>query len=101
MRHLLLSQKKCEIAVESLSSVGLLLSSRDKARVHQFFEIAIQRLHEEDRETRQVIPVREHLKKRIAAHHAGLLPLIREGTEMLFFRGLLRLLFATETLLQG
>lgn len=41
------------------------------------------------------------LEKGVAAHHAGLLPLFKEVVEELFSRGLIKLVFATETLALG
>lgn len=41
------------------------------------------------------------LKRGIAVHHAGLLPIIKEIVEMLFCRGLVQVLFATETFAMG
>ena len=37
----------------------------------------------------------------VAAHHAGLLPLFKEVVETLFAQGLIKLVFATETLALG
>ena len=44
---------------------------------------------------------REALERGIAAHHAGLLPAFKETVEELFVRGLVRAVFATETLALG
>jgi superfamily II RNA helicase len=41
------------------------------------------------------------LKRGIAFHHSGLLPLLKEIVEILFSKGLVRLLFATETFAVG
>ena len=41
------------------------------------------------------------LKKGIAIHHAGILPIIREMVEMLFEKNYIKLLFATETFAIG
>ena len=41
------------------------------------------------------------LERGIAAHHAGLLPLMKETVEKLFSMGLIRLVYATETLALG
>jgi ATP-dependent RNA helicase HelY len=41
------------------------------------------------------------LERGIAAHHAGLLPLFKETVEELFSRGLVKVVFATETLALG
>ncbi|KNC72414.1 hypothetical protein SARC_15028, partial [Sphaeroforma arctica JP610] len=41
------------------------------------------------------------LTRGIGVHHAGLLPIIKEMVEMLFARGLVKVLFATETFAMG
>jgi ATP-dependent RNA helicase HelY len=43
----------------------------------------------------------ESLSRGIAAHHAGLLPSFKECVEALFVRGLVKVVFATETLALG
>lgn len=95
------SKKKCEKAVESLENSDLLPDATDKAFVHRFFEDSIVKLREEDRALPQVQRVRANLKRGISAHHAGLLPLIKEITEILFSKGLVKVLFATETFAMG
>ena len=37
----------------------------------------------------------------LGVHHAGLLPIVKEIVEMLFCRGLLKVLFSTETFAMG
>ena len=44
---------------------------------------------------------RNLLERGIAYHHAGMLPTLKEAVERLFTRGLVRLLFATETFAVG
>lgn len=95
------SKKKCEKAVDSLANSDLLPDAGDKAFVHKFFENAIVKLREEDRNLPQVTRVGANLKRGISAHHAGLLPLIKEVTEILFSKGLVKILFATETFAMG
>jgi hypothetical protein len=41
------------------------------------------------------------LSRGIAVHHGGLLPIIKEMVEILFTRGLVKVLFATETFAMG
>ena len=41
------------------------------------------------------------IRKRIAIHHAGMLPIFRELVEIMFSRGYIKLLFATETFAIG
>ena len=44
---------------------------------------------------------REALERGLAAHHAGMLPVFRHTVEELFVKGLVRAVFATETLALG
>jgi ATP-dependent RNA helicase HelY len=44
---------------------------------------------------------RDSLRRGIAAHHAGLIPAFKQTVEELFVRGLVRAVFATETLALG
>jgi antiviral helicase SKI2 len=41
--------------------------------------------------------MRDLLSRGIAVHHGGLLPIVKEVVELLFARGLVKVLFATET----
>lgn len=41
--------------------------------------------------------MRDLLSRGIGVHHGGLLPIVKEVVELLFARGLVKVLFATET----
>ena len=41
------------------------------------------------------------LKRGIGIHHSGVLPILKEVVEMLFQKGLVKILFATETFAMG
>ena len=41
--------------------------------------------------------MRDLLSRGIGVHHGGLLPIVKEVVEILFARGLVKILFATET----
>ena len=58
-------------------------------------------LSEEDRSLPQVQNVLPLLKRGIGIHHGGLLPILKETTEILFGEGLIKALFATETFAMG
>ena len=49
----------------------------------------------------QLRRIQELLKRGLAVHHAGMLPIVKEIVEMLFCEGLVRVLFATETFAMG
>jgi ATP-dependent RNA helicase DOB1 len=54
-------------------------------------------LSEEDREIAAIVGALAMLKKGVAIHHSGLLPIVKEIVELLFQEGLVKVLFATET----
>lgn len=95
------SKKKCEEAVEQLKMQDLTSGAADKGHIHQFYQTAIARLSVADRNVPQITRHREMLKRGIGIHHAGLLPIIKEITEVLFQSGYVRILFATETFAMG
>jgi superfamily II RNA helicase len=43
----------------------------------------------------------ELVRRGIGLHHAGMLPILKEVVEMVFSRGLVKVLFATETFAMG
>ena len=53
------------------------------------------------RQLPQVVQLTDMLKRGIGVHHSGVLPLLKEVVEMLFQRGWVKLLFATETFAMG
>ena len=96
------SKRRCEDAADALGAINLLEGGAEDAhRVHAFMEAALARLRHEDRRLPQLARVRDLLKRGIGVHHAGLLPIVKELTEILFQRGLVRVLFATETFAMG
>ncbi|CAJ0745679.1 6956_t:CDS:10 [Entrophospora sp. SA101] len=54
-----------------------------------------------DKELPQILRMRDLLSRGIAVHHGGLLPVIKEMVEILFSKGLVKVLFATETFAMG
>ncbi|XP_015683105.1 helicase SKI2W [Protobothrops mucrosquamatus] len=49
----------------------------------------------------QVLHMVDLLKRGIGVHHSGILPILKEVVEMLFSKGLVKILFATETFAMG
>jgi superfamily II RNA helicase len=50
-----------------------------------------------DKKLPQIARMRDLLSRGIGVHHGGLLPIVKEVVELLFARGLVKVLFATET----
>ncbi len=78
-----------------------LLDSSDSAQVNHIIDYHL-RNH---KDTLQAVPqywtITGLLKKGIAYHHSGLHPLLKEIVEILFGKGLIRVLFCTETFAVG
>lgn len=96
------SRAGCDAAVSSCIREGLsLTNTEEKALIR---EIVSARTHELPVEDFGVLGFYEWsaaLERGIAAHHAGLLPMFKETVEELFQKGLLKIVFATETLALG
>ncbi|CAE8589775.1 unnamed protein product, partial [Polarella glacialis] len=76
-------------------------TAEEKSKVHTFLKSSFERLSEADRVLPQVCRVEELAKKGIGIHHGGLLPVVKEAVEIMFSRGLVKILFATETFAMG
>ncbi|GLJ42713.1 hypothetical protein SUGI_0885500 [Cryptomeria japonica] len=94
------SKNRCDQSADSLNSVDL-TSGSEKSEIHVFCEKAFSRLKGSDRQLPQVLRLKELLRRGIGVHHAGLLPIVKEVVEMLFCRGVIKVLFSTETFAMG
>lgn len=95
-----LSRNRCDQNATLLSSLDL-TAAMEKSDIHHFISKCVQRLKPCDRQLPQVVQLAEMLKRGIGVHHSGVLPILKEVVEMLFQRGLVKLLFATETFAMG
>ncbi|XP_072890914.1 superkiller complex protein 2 [Hemitrygon akajei] len=94
------SRNRCDENANMLTTVDL-TSAVEKSEIHVFFQKCISRLKGTDRELPQVLRMVQLLKRGIGVHHSGILPILKEVIEMLFARGLVKILFATETFAMG
>ncbi|XP_059206535.1 helicase SKI2W [Centropristis striata] len=94
------SRTRCDDNARSLDSMDM-TTSVEKAEIHSFFQKSLSRLRGGDRQLPQILVMRDLLKRGIAVHHSGILPILKEVIEMLFSRGLVKVLFATETFAMG
>ena len=96
------SRAGCDAAVQQCLSAGLTLTSPEERReIESIVEVRTAELPHEDLGVLGYDTWREGLRRGIAAHHAGLLPMFKEVVEDLFQRGLVKMVFATETLALG
>lgn len=94
------SKKECELHASRLKNEQF-NDEEDQGKVEIIFNEAIKVLSDEDRGLPQVRNTIALLKNGIGVHHGGLLPIIKEITEILFGEGLIKVLFATETFAMG
>ncbi|XP_053683863.1 SKI2 subunit of superkiller complex protein [Sabethes cyaneus] len=95
-----LSRNRCDNNANALISCDL-TTAREKYFITSFFQSCLQRLKPPDRVLPQIIQIQNCLQRGIGIHHSGILPILKEIVEMLFARGLVKILFATETFAMG
>jgi ATP-dependent RNA helicase HelY len=100
--YFVFSRVGCDRSVEFVTGSGLRLTTREEEdRIREFAEMRAASMEEEDLATLGFYEFREALAAGVAAHHAGMLPLFKETVEELFKAGLVKVVFATETLSLG
>jgi ATP-dependent RNA helicase HelY len=92
----------CDAAVKQCLQAGLRLTSpQEREEIRATALRYTQNIAEEDLEVLGFTAWLTALERGIAAHHAGLLPSFKGAVEDLFQRGLVKAVFATETLALG
>ncbi|KAI4305143.1 hypothetical protein L6164_028529 [Bauhinia variegata] len=94
------SKNRCDKSADSMTGTDL-TSSSEKSEIRVFCDKAFSRLKGSDKNLPQVVRVQNLLRRGIGVHHAGLLPIVKEVVEMLFCRGVIKVLFSTETFAMG
>jgi ATP-dependent RNA helicase HelY len=96
------SRKGCDEAARSLLAEGRrLTTATERQRIRAIVEHHVRRLDDAD------LAVLDHdrwlagLEAGVAAHHAGMVPPFKEAVEACFVEGLVKVVFATETLALG
>ena len=96
------SRKGCDGALAQCQRSRLsLLEPHEAARVDEIVDRHLSDIAPADAEVLGVEQWRAGLRRGFAAHHAGLLPTFRHAVEELFAAGLVKVVFATETLALG
>lgn len=93
------SRKGCEKYADKISTS--LVSTSEAASIRHIWDFHLHPYKEHLETNPQALALRTLAEKGIAYHHSGLLPVLKEIIEILFSRGLIRLLFATETFAVG
>jgi superfamily II RNA helicase len=96
------SRAACDDAVRQVTREGVRLSdAHERAAIRAIAERRVEPLSDEDLHALAYDEWVEGLERGVAAHHAGLVPMFRETVEECFEAGLLKVVFATETLSLG
>ena len=96
------SRNNCDAAVRQCLAAGLKLTNTDERKIiRSVIAKNMKNLAEEDLIVLGYYEWADALERGIAAHHAGLLPAFKVTVEELFQQGLVKAVFATETLALG
>ncbi|WP_408635565.1 DEAD/DEAH box helicase [Nocardioides allogilvus] len=96
------SRVGCDAAVTQCLSANVRLTSpEERAEIFAYVEERCRHLPDDDLEVLGYHEFLDGLTRGVAAHHAGMLPTFKSCVEELFLRGLVKAVFATETLALG
>ena len=93
------SRKNCELYASKVS--GSLIDPSDSSKVKHIIDFHLHRYKENVQVSQQYFTLVSLLERGVAFHHSGLLPMLKEIVEILFSKGLVKVLFATETFAVG
>jgi ATP-dependent RNA helicase HelY len=100
--YFLFSRNDCQTFAERLAVMRPhLVNPVQGAQIEQTLASYLSALRPEDRDLDQVQLIASLARKGIGFHHAGLLPVLKQLVEVLFSRGLMQVVFATDTLALG
>ena len=101
--YFIFSRNGCDQAVEQCINAGLELTSNGEVRrIRRIVDEMIEgQLSQEDLKALHFSQFRFALEEGFAPHHAGMIALFRQIVERLFEEGLVKVVFATETLALG
>ena len=100
--YFIFSRAGCDEAVrQCMREGGRLTSAQQRRQIRQMAEEAVHHLSETDLAALGYGNWVAALEAGFAAHHAGLVPPFKEAVERCFLAGLVKVVFATETLALG
>ena len=100
--YFLFSRNDCQAYAERLAMMRPAMVTPERAIQIEFvLNSYLANIRPEDQELEQVQSIVQLARKGIGFHHAGLLPVLKQLVEVLFSRGLMQVVFATDTLALG
>ena len=100
--YFIFSRAACDDAVANCLAAGLRLTDADeRRRIHEIVDERLTALSDDDLAVLGYDRWMAGLEAGLASHHAGMVPPFKEAVEACFVEGLVRVVFATETLALG
>lgn len=100
--YFIFSRAGCDQAAETVAASRLRLTTTDERReIRRRVEELTEHLPPQDLSALGYASWLDRLEQGVAAHHAGMVPAFKETVEDLFVSGLIKVVFATETLALG
>jgi antiviral helicase SKI2 len=93
------SKRKCE--EYALLVTMTLVNPAERAEIERTFNSYMHKYESQYKEITQYTVVKSLLSRGVAYHHSGLLPILKEIIEIILSKGLIKVLFATETFAVG
>lgn len=93
------SRKECERLAKSVQRT--LVTSEEISSIINIFDYELRNHSKTYINSPQFYEIKSIIQKGIAYHHSGLIPVLKEVIEILFAKGLIKVLFATETFAVG
>ena len=96
------SRNQCDEAARTCLAAGMRLTTGvERDRIREIVEARLEGLADDDLGILGYGQFLAQLEAGIAAHHAGMVPAFKEAVEACFIEGLIKVVFATETLAVG
>ncbi len=100
--HFIFSRAACDDAASAVLGAGIRLTSDAERRaIRSVVQDHVEVLDQSDLDVLDFSHFLACLEAGVAAHHAGMVPPFKEAVEACFVRGLIKVVFATETLALG
>ncbi|MEM7322386.1 MAG: DEAD/DEAH box helicase [Actinomycetota bacterium] len=100
--HFIFSRAACDDAAKAVLNSGIRLTNKaEREEIDRIVADHVRLLDESDLKVLEFENFQACLRAGVAAHHAGMVPPLKEAVEACFVRGLIKVVFATETLALG
>lgn len=100
--YFIFSRSQCDDAARSVAGTGIrLTTASERERIRAIIAERVAVLDDDDLDVLGYRAFAAQLEAGVAAHHAGMVPPFKEAVEACFAAGLVKVVFATETLAVG